>query len=149
MRIGFGNDHTAIELKKELMAYMKDKGHEVVDFGASKEGERLDYPIPGKNVALAIKNGEIDKGVLICGTGIGISIAANKVKGIRAAACSEPYSAKMAALHNNAHIIAFGARVVGTEMAKMILDEFFNTEYEGGRHAARVAMIGDIETECC
>ena len=96
-------------------------------------------------MAEAIKVGKLDKGVLICGTGIGISLAANKVPGIRAAVCSEPYSAKMAALHNNAQIIAFGARVVGSEMAKMIVDTFLATEYEGGRHQNRLDIITEIE----
>ncbi|MDO4788529.1 MAG: ribose 5-phosphate isomerase B [Johnsonella sp.] len=144
MKIGFGNDHTGIELKKLLMEHLKNKGYEVIDFGA-KDGERADYPVPAIDVAEAIIRGEIDKGVLICGTGIGISITANKVPGIRAAVCSEPYSARMTALHNNANIIAMGARVVGDEMAKMIVDEFFDTEYEGGRHEARLEMISAVE----
>ena len=93
----------------------------------------------------AIVNGEADKGVLVCGTGIGISLAANKVPGIRAAVCSEPYSAKLTVQHNNANIIAMGARVVGDELAKMIVDAFFDAEFEGGRHANRVNMIADIE----
>ena len=91
--------------------------------------------------------GEVDKGVLICGTGVGISLAANKVPGIRAAVCSEPYTARLTVQHNNANIIAMGARVVGTELAKMIVDEFFNAQYEGGRHEARIRMIADIEKE--
>ena len=89
--------------------------------------------------------GEIDKGVLVCGTGIGISLAANKVPGIRAAVCSEPYSARLTVQHNNANIIAMGARVVGSELAKMIVDAFFEAEFEGGRHGMRVEMISDIE----
>ena len=144
MRIGIGNDHTAVELKDIIAEHLKDSGFEVVDFGA-KAGERCDYPVPGKAVAEAIVAGELDRGVLICGTGIGISLAANKVPGIRAAVCSEPYSAKMAAFHNNAQIIAFGARVVGSEMAKMIVDTFLGTEFEGGRHQNRLDIISEIE----
>lgn len=144
MRIGIGNDHTAVELKDIIAEHLKDSGFEVVDFGA-KARERCDYPVPGKAVAEAIVTGELDRGVLICGTGIGISLAANKVPGIRAAVCSEPYSAKMAALHNNAQIIAFGARVVGSEMAKMIVDTFLGTEFEGGRHQNRLDIISEIE----
>ena len=106
---------------------------------------KVDYPVPGLKVAEAIMRGEADKGVLICGTGIGISLAANKVPGIRAAVCSEPYSAKLTVQHNNANIIAMGARVVGTELAKMIVDSFFEAEFEGGRHEKRVNMISDIE----
>lgn len=145
MKIGLGNDHTAIELKNIIKKHLEEKGYECIDFGTSKENEKCDYPLPGLAVAEAINSAKIDKGVLICGTGIGISLAANKVPNIRAAVCSEPYSAKMAAMHNDANIIAFGARVVGSEMAKMIVDEFFSTEYEGGRHIARVNMIRDIE----
>ena len=144
MRIGVGNDHAAVELREIIIKYLKNAGHEVFEYGA-KEGEKCDYPIPGRDVAEAIAAGKLDKGVLICGTGIGISLAANKVPGIRAAVCSEPYSAKMAALHNNAQIIAFGARVVGSEMAKMIVDTFLSTEYEGGRHQNRLDIITEIE----
>lgn len=144
MRIGVGNDHAAVELREIIIKYLKNAGHEVFEYGA-KEGEKCDYPVPGRDVAEAIAAGKLDKGVLICGTGIGISLAANKVPGIRAAVCSEPYSAKMAALHNNAQIIAFGARVVGSEMAKMIVDTFLSTEYEGGRHQNRLDIITEIE----
>ncbi len=107
----------------------------------------MNYPEPGRLVAEALMRGEIHKGVLICGTGIGISLAANKVPGIRAAVCSEPYSAKLTVEHNNANIIAMGARVVGPELAKMIVDEFFGAEFEGGRHAMRVDMISEIEAK--
>ena len=144
MRIGVGNDHAAVELREIIIKYLKNAGHEVFEYGA-KEGEKCDYPIPGRDVAEAIAAGKLDKGVIICGTGIGISLAANKVPGIRAAVCSEPYSAKMASLHNNAQIIAFGARVVGFEMAKMIVDTFLSTEYEGGRHQNRLDIITEIE----
>lgn len=145
MKIGFGCDHTAIDLKDELMAHLRGRGYECIDFGANDPTAKVDYPEKGLAVAEAIKRGEVDKGVLICGTGIGISLAANKVPGIRAAVCSEPYSAKLTVQHNDANIIAMGARVVGTELAKMIVDAFFDAEFEGGRHARRVGMIGDIE----
>lgn len=147
MKIGFGCDHTAVGLKEELMAHLSEQGFECVDYGTKEAGVRMDYPIPGRAVAEAVMRGEVDKGVLICGTGIGISLAANKVPGIRAAVCSEPYSARMTVMHNDANIIAMGSRVVGTELAKMIVDEFFHAEYEGGRHAGRVQMIADIEKE--
>lgn len=149
MKVGFGCDHAAIDLKNEMIAYMTEKGYECVDFGAYDASVRVDYPDQGVKVAEAIKDGEIEKGVLICGTGIGISLAANKVPGIRAAVCSEPYSAMMTAKHNATNIIAFGARVVGNEMAKMILDAFFGNEFEGGRHAERVAKITAIEEKYC
>lgn len=145
MKVGFGNDHVAVELKKVLMEHLKEKGYECVDYGTYSAEEKVNYPEPGLKVAEALMRGEIDKGVLICGTGIGISLSANKVPGIRAAVCSEPYSARLTVQHNNANIIAMGARVVGEELAKMIVDEFFAAEFEGGRHAVRVEMISDIE----
>ena len=146
MKVGFGCDHTGIEMKNALMAYMEEKGYECVDYGAyDPAAGSVDYPIPGKKVAEAVAAGEVEKGVLICGTGIGISLAANKVKGIRAAVCSEPVSASLATRHNNAHIICMGARIVGLEMAKAIVDAFFDSTFEGGRHAHRVQMIMDIE----
>lgn len=145
MKIGFGNDHAAVEFKMEMMNYLTDKGYECIDYGTSSVTEKTDYPLAGQKVAEAVVRGEVDKGVLICGTGIGISVAANKVPGIRAAVCSEPYSARLSVQHNNANIIAMGARVIGAELGKMILDEFFNAEFEGGRHEKRVSLIREIE----
>ena len=144
MKIGFGCDHAAVDLKDALVEYLREQGHECVDYGI-QAGERVDYPVKGQEVAEAVKRGDVEKGVLVCGTGIGISLAANKVPGIRAAVCSEPYSARLSVQHNNANIIAMGARVVGVELAKMIVDEFFAAEFQGGRHANRVALIGEIE----
>ena len=146
MKVGFGCDHTGIELKQVLMEHLKEKGYECVDYGAfDAAGGKVDYPVPGRKVGEAVASGEVDKGVLVCGTGIGISLAANKVKGIRAAVCSEPVSASLATRHNNANIISVGARIVGPEMAKAIVDAFFDSTFEGGRHAKRVQMIMDIE----
>ncbi len=144
MKIAIGNDHTAVELKNHIKKFLENRGYDVTDFGTSS-GERTDYPIYGYKVARSVANKEFDFGILICGTGIGISLAANKVKGIRAAVCSEPYSARLTRAHNNANIIAFGARVVGPSMAEMIVEEFLTTEYEGGRHQKRIDMISDIE----
>ena len=144
MKIGIGSDHAAFAMKEEIKAYLILQGHEVTDYGTYSEA-RCDYPVYGEKVARAVKAGEVERGVLICGTGIGISLAANKVKGIRAAVCSEPYSAAMSVRHNNAQIIAFGARVVGTDVAHTIVDAFLNAEFEGGRHANRVALIEAIE----
>ncbi len=144
MKIGIANDHTALEMKKDIIAYLESKGHEVVDYGTDSP-ESTDYPIWGEKVANAVASGEVEKGIAICGTGLGISLACNKVSGIRACVCSEPYTAKYSRLHNNCNIICFGARVIGIEMAKMIVDEFFGTEFEGGRHERRVNMIMDIE----
>ena len=145
MKIGIGNDHSALDLKKVVVEHLQNEGYEVVDYGTYTK-ESCNYPEFGEKVARAIVAGEVDLGVLICGTGVGISLAANKVKGIRAAVCSEPSTAQMVRRHNNAQIIAFGARVVGDEMAKMIVDSFLNAEFEGGgRHQKRVDMIMDIE----
>ncbi len=144
MKIGIGNDHSALELKAEIIDFLKEKGHEVVDYGTNSP-ESCDYPIYGEKVARAVSAGEVEKGILICGTGLGISLAANKVEGIRAVVCSEPFTAKMSRAHNDCNILAFGARVVGAELAKMIVDTWLNTEFEGGRHQRRVDQIMDIE----
>lgn len=144
MRIGIGNDHVSVNMKAEIKKYMESLGHTVIDYGADSSA-RTDYPIYGKKVAEAVLNGQIDRGVLICGTGVGISLAANKVKGIRAGVCSEPYTASLIVKHNNAQIVAFGARVVGIELAKMIVKSFLDSTYEGGRHQRRLDMITNIE----
>lgn len=148
MKVAFGSDHAGIELKLYLMEHLKEKGYECTDYGNYDPNDRGDdYPLPGRLVAEAIAEGKEDRGVLICGTGLGISLAANKVPGIRAAVCSEPFTAKMSRCHNNCQIIAMGARVVGRELAVMIVDTFFENEFEGGRHAVRVDMISQIEKE--
>lgn len=144
MKIAIGNDHVAVDMKRHIKDHLEKLGHEVVNYGTDSD-ERTDYPIYGERVGRAVANGECDLGVLICGTGIGISLAANKIKGVRAAVCSEPYSARLTRQHNNANIIAFGARVVGISVAEMIVDEFLNAEFEGGRHGVRVDMISAIE----
>lgn len=144
MRIAIGSDHIGIDIKKEIINYLLELGNEVFDFGAYTK-ERTDYPIYGKKVADEIVSGRYDAGILICGTGIGISISANKVKGIRAAVCSEPYSAKLSKEHNNSNIIAFGARVVGLDLAKMIVKEWLDAKYEGDIHSNRVNMVSNIE----
>ena len=144
MKIGIGNDHSALELKSEMIEFLKEKGHEVVDYGTNST-ERCDYPVLGDKVARAVAAGEVEQGILICGTGLGISLAANKVKGIRAAVCSEPFTAKMARAHNNCNILAFGARVVGAELAKMMVETWLDTEFEGGRHQRLVDRITAIQ----
>lgn len=144
MRIAIGNDHAALELKREIAEYVKELGHEPVNFGTDTP-ESCDYPVYGEKVARAVAGGEADCGILICGTGVGISLAANKVKGIRCAVCSEPVTARLVKQHNNANIIAFGARIVGSETAKEIVKAYLDAEFLGGRHAERVAMIMDIE----
>ena len=144
MKIAMGNDHSAVEMKKEIKAYVEGKGFQVIDFGTDST-ESCDYPIYGEKVGRAVVSGEADLGILICGTGVGISLAANKVKGVRACVCSEPFSAKLSRQHNNTNILAFGARVVGVELAKMIVDEWLGAKFEGGRHQRRVDQIMEIE----
>ena len=144
MKLAIGNDHTAVDMKNEITEHLKGRGVEVVNVGTDST-ERFDYPVAGYRVAKLVASGEVDGGVLICGTGVGISLAANKVHGIRACVCSDPYTAKLSKQHNNTNIIAFGARVIGMETAKMIVDEWMNAEFEGGRHAGRVEMIAEIE----
>ena len=144
MKLAIGNDHTAVEMKNEIMAHLEAKRIEVVNVGVDTL-ESCHYPVSGYKVAKMVAAGEVDGGVLICGTGVGISLAANKVKGIRACVCSEPYSARLSKQHNNSNIIAFGARVIGIETAKDIVDAWVGAEFEGGRHQVRVDMLGEIE----
>ncbi len=145
MKIVIANDHAAVDMKQEVAAYLTEKGHEVINVGTDTK-ESCNYPEFGEKAARMVADGEADCGVLICGTGVGISLAANKVKGIRAAVCSEPVTARLTKQHNNANMIAFGARIVGMETAKAILDAYLDTEFEGGRHQKRIDMIHEIET---
>ena len=144
MKIAIGNDHAAVEMKKEIAAYVQSLGHEVVNFGTDTN-ESCNYPDFGEKVGMAVVAGEFDCGILICGTGVGISIAANKVNGVRAAVCSDTTTARLVKQHNNANIIAFGARIVGIETAKDIVKTYLEAEFMGGRHATRVDMIHEIE----
>ena len=144
MKIAIGNDHASVDLKKHLVDYLTGKGYEVVNFGTDSN-ESTHYPIYAQKVADAVVSGECDRGVLLCGTGIGISISANKIKGVRCALCSEPVSCQLSREHNNANIVAMGARIVGPVMAEAIVDTFLTTEFLGGRHAIRVNMIADLE----
>ena len=144
MKIAMGNDHSAVEMKEAMKAYVESKGYEVIDFGTNST-ESCDSPEFGEKVGRAVASGEADYGIAICGTGIGIGIAAGKVKGVRVCTCSEPYSARLSRMHNNTNVLTFGARVIGVEMAKMIVDEWLDNKYEGGRHDRRVQMLGEIE----
>lgn len=146
MKIGIGNDHAAVDMKSEIKAFLEGKGYEVVNFGTDT-GASCNYPEYGEKVAKAVAAKEVDLGILICGTGIGISLAANKVRGIRAAVCSEPCSARLSRQHNNANVLSLGARIIGIEMAKMIVEEWLNAEFMGGRHQDRIDMITRIENE--
>ena len=144
MKIAIGNDHAAVAMKNEIKAYLEELGHEVINFGTDTT-DSVNYPEYGEAVGRAVAAQEVDCGVLICGTGVGISLAANKVKGVRAAVCSEPVTARLVKEHNNANIIAFGARIVGIETAKAILDAWLGAEFQGGRHQTRIDLIHKIE----
>lgn len=144
MKIAMGADHAGFHLRNELKAYLVEAGHEVVDVGTDAN-ERTDYPIWGARAAQLVSSGECERGVIVCGSGIGISIAANKVSGARCVVCTEPFSAQMARRHNDANMLALGERFVGVDMAKAIVDAFLAGEFEGGRHAGRVALFEQIE----
>ena len=143
MMIGIGSDHGGYELKESIKEYLTKEGIRYVDYGTNSP-ESVDYPDFGKRVADAIIDKEIDRGILICGTGIGISITANRIKGIRCALCSDTFSARMSREHNNANILALGGRVVGAGLAQDIVKIFLDTEFEGGRHERRINKIDEI-----
>ena len=139
-RIVLGSDHAGFALKEELEAHLKEAGHEVEDLGTHDDGS-VDYPDFGHAVARAVIDGKAELGLLVCGTGLGVSMAANRHAGVRAAACSEPFSARMARQHNDANVLCIGARVVGSGLARDIVDAFLDAEFEGGRHQRRVDKI--------
>ncbi|MCL1998546.1 MAG: ribose 5-phosphate isomerase B [Turicibacter sp.] len=141
MRVIIGNDHAAVQLKQSIVGFLRQKGIEVYDIGVGV-GEKVDYP--DNAVALCERLAEFDLGVLVCGSGVGMCISANKVKGIRAVVCSEPYSARMARAHNDANVLCLGARVVGDELAFEIVSAFLDTDFQGGRHGIRVEKINGI-----
>lgn len=144
--IAIGCDHGGFELKTHIIKHLEESEIQVFDFGTYSE-DSCDYPDIAEKVAKAVANGEYERGILICGTGIGISIAANKVKGIRAALCSDVYSAKMTRKHNDANILCLGGRVTGRELAFMICDTFLSEEFEGGRHQKRIDKIHKLENK--
>ncbi len=144
LKLAIGADHAGFRLKEAVKKHLDKRGIEYKDFGTYSE-ESCDYPDIARDVAVAVKKGEFDFGILICGTGIGISIAANKIKGIRAALCHDTFSAKAARAHNNANILAMGARVIGEGLACEIVDRFLSAQFEGGRHQRRVDKIHEIE----
>lgn len=146
MKIALGCDHAGYKLKNKVKEHLRLSGCETVDFGTESE-DRTDYPVYGEKAARAVASGECERGIVICGTGVGISISANKVRGIRCVVCSEPYSALLSRLHNDTNMLALGARVVGEDLAFMIIDSWLSGEYEGGRHAERVRMIAEIENK--
>lgn len=144
--IAIGSDHAAFDFKEAIKAWLLERGYEVKDFGTC-DHQRVDYCDYGFLVAEAVARGECEKGLAFCGTGVGISISANKVKGIRCVVCSEPYSAKLSREHNDTNILALGARVVGIELAKMIIEIWLKAEFEGGRHADRIGKIAQYEED--
>ena len=144
MRIAMASDHGGFALKQAVAAYLQERGHQVEDFGCHST-ESCDYPDFAGAAAKAVASGACERGIVVCSTGIGISIAANKVNGVRAAVCSDVTTAHLVKEHNNANILAFGARIVGTEKAKDMVRAYLEAEFMGGRHAGRVAMLSEIE----
>lgn len=143
MKIGIGSDHGGYELKEDIKELLDKLGIEYIDYGTDSL-ESVDYPDFGKKVAESVVAKEVDKGIVICGTGIGISIAANKVKGIRCALCGDVFSARMSIMHNNANMLALGARVIGIGLAHEIVEAWLKAEFEGGRHQRRITKIDEI-----
>ncbi len=147
MRVAVGCDHGGYVLKARVVSTLEDLGAEVVDFGTDSAEISVDYPKFGESVGKAVASGDCDLGVIMCGTGIGISIAANKVKGVRAAVVTNTYMAKLTKNHNNANVIALGGRVISEDEAEDIVRTWFTAEYEGGRHQRRLDIISKIEDE--
>ena len=145
-KIALGADHAGYEYKDKLIAYLSANGYECVDCGTNGP-ESVDYPIHASKVCELVRGGECTFGILVCGTGIGMSLVANKHKGIRAAACSDTFSARLTRMHNDANVLCFGERVVGMGLACDLVDEFIDAEFEGGKHARRVDMITAIEKD--
>ena len=144
MMISIAADHGGFALKEHIKAYLTAKGYEVKDFGTSSE-ESCDYPDFARPAAEAVASGQCEKGIVICTTGIGVSMAANKVGGIRCALCGDSYSAEMTRRHNNANVLAMGAGIIGNNLAERIVDTFLNTQFEGGRHQRRIDKMMAIE----
>lgn len=142
--IAIACDHAALEMKEEIEALLTARGLKYKDFGTYTT-DSCHYPLYGARAAQAVASGECDRGIVICGTGIGMSLVANKVKGIRCALCSDPYSAQMTRAHNDTNMLALGARVIGVELAKMIVEAWLDTPFEGGRHQTRIDMITAVE----
>lgn len=148
MKVAIGNDHIGLMLRNEIINLLYKKGIDIIDFGTDTK-ERVYSPVIAEKVSNAIIHGKADYGILICGSGVGMCIAANKVNGIRAVVCSEPYSAEMSKKHNRTNVLCFGSRVVGPELAKMIVEVWLNSEYEGGTRDIRYNMISQIEKHQC
>jgi len=141
--IAIGCDHAGVELKKTVISALSEKGFEFMDMGT--DGQPCDYPVIAKAVCEKVLSGECEKGILICGTGIGMSITANKIKGIRAALCADSFSARYTRLHNDSNVMCMGARTIGAGLASELAEIFLTTGFEGGRHQRRLDLISDIE----
>lgn len=148
MKIVVASDHGGFELKEFIKGYLEGKGHSITDVGTFNETTSVDYPEYATLAANKVLSKEVDFGIIFCGTGIGISIAANKVDGIRAALCHDIFTAKMAKMHNNANILALGGRILGKGIAIEIVETYINAKFEGGRHQSRLDKITDIEKGC-
>lgn len=144
MKVAIGSDHAGIELKKDIVSLLNEMKIECIDFGTDSP-QSVDYPDFGEKVSKAVSAGNVERGILICGTGIGMSIVANKVPDIRASLCNDLFTAKMSRLHNDANVLVIGGRIVGRDLAKEIVRTWFSTEFEGGRHANRLNKIKLIE----
>ena len=144
MKIAIGCDHGGYLLKQDILIWLEENDYEFEDFGCYNT-ESVDYPVYAEKVARAVASGECEKGIVICTTGIGVSMAANKVKGIHCALCSDSYSAEMTRRHNDANVLAMGAGIIGPNMAKKITEVFLTTAFEGGRHARRVGLLDNIQ----
>ncbi|RMH80515.1 MAG: ribose 5-phosphate isomerase B [Acidobacteria bacterium] len=144
MTVAIGSDHAGFPLKEKIKEFLLSKGYAVLDFGTTST-ESTDYPFFARDVCLAVQRGEAQKGILVCGTGIGMSITANKFRGIRAALCLNEYMAKMSRKHNDANVLCLGDRIVGDDLALAIVDVWLSTDFEGGRHEKRINLIREIE----
>ena len=144
MKVAIGSDHAGIDLKKELVSLLNEMKIECIDFGTDSP-QSVNYPDFGEKVSKAVSAGNVERGILICGTGIGMSIVANKIPNIRAALCNDMFTAKMSRMHNDANVLVIGGRIVGRDLAKEIVRTWFSTEFEGGRHANRLKKIKLIE----
>ena len=143
MKIAIGCDHGGYELKKKILKYLDEHGYRYSDYGCSSSTESVDYPDIAFPIAEAVASGKYDRGILVCGTGIGVSICANRVRGVRCALCSDPVSAELTRKHNNSNVLALGGRIIGSEVAKEIVSKWLTTEFEGGRHERRLTKIAN------
>ena len=145
IKIAIASDHAGYDLKEEIKKHLEDRGIEFIDFGTNNPTDSVNYPDFAHALCSSIQIGETERGILVCGTGIGMSMAANKHTGIRAACCSDTFSARLTRTHNDANVLCFGARVVGIGVATDLVDVFINTEFEGGRHTKRVEMLNALD----